>query len=342
MRAVVLVSLAALVSASGPARADAQRLRELFRKVNSSVVVVRTLEKVPAREGLVDAPGLGSGVLVSRDGKVLTAAHVVQTSGHIAVEFIDGRLVPARVIGSVVRADVAALQLEQVPPDVVPAKLGDSDRLEVGDDLFVIGAPYGIGHTLTAGHMSGRRTAGGMIGGIRLELLQTDAAVNAGNSGGPVFNMDGEVVGIVSHILSRSGGFEGLSFAIASNVARQLLLGRATFWTGVDGILLAGRVAGLFNLPQPAGMLIQRVAEGSPASALGIRPGTLPMSIGGEDLLGGGDIVLEVGGITITPDDSMFERVFGYLTALKPGDTLTVKVLRDGKVLALSAPARLF
>src|SRR6266478_6634063 len=177
MRAVVFVSLTVVVSAAGPARADAQRLRELFRKVNPSVVVVRTLEKVPAREGMLDAPGLGSGVLVSRDGKVLTAAHVVQTSGHVVVEFMDGRLVPARVIGSVVRADVAALQLEQVPSDVAPAKLGDSDRLEVGDDLFIIGAPYGIGHTLTAGHMSGRRTAGGMIGGIRLELLQTDAAV---------------------------------------------------------------------------------------------------------------------------------------------------------------------
>jgi serine protease Do len=342
MRTVIVVTLTALASASGPARADAQRLRELFRKVNPSVVVVRTLEKVPAREGMVDAPGLGSGVLVSKDGKVLTAAHVVQTSGHVVVEFMDGRLVPARVIGSVVRADVAALQLEQVPSDVAPAKLGDSDRLEVGDDLFIIGAPYGIGHTLTAGHMSGRRTAGGMIGGIRLELLQTDAAVNAGNSGGPVFNMDGEVVGIVSHILSRSGGFEGLSFAIASNVARQLLLGRPTFWTGVEAILLAGRVASLFNLPQPAGMLIQRVADGSPASALGIRPGTFPMSIAGEELLGGGDVVLEVGGITVTPDDNTFEKMFGYLTALKPGDTLTVKVLRDGKVLALSAPARLF
>jgi len=339
MKSVVMVALA-VIAVGGPARADGRRLRDLFRKVSASVVVVRTTQKVPAPEGFIEAPGLGSGVVVSTNGKILTAAHVVQGTGRVTVEFMNGEQVPARVIGAVERADVAALQLERVPPDLVAARLGDSDQLDVGDDLFVIGAPYGIGHTLTAGHMSGRRATGGMISGVRLELLQTDAAVNAGNSGGPVFNLDGEVVGIVSHILSRSAGFEGLSFAVTSNVARQLLLGRPTFWTGVDAVLLTDQVATVFNLPQPAGLLVQHVADGSPAAALGIRAGSLPLTIGGEALIGGGDVVLEVGGTTVSADQGSFDKIFGYLSALKPGDPVTVKVLRDGRVVPLTGVAR--
>jgi S1-C subfamily serine protease len=339
MKSVVIVAFIAM-AAGLPARADGRKLRDVFRKVSASVVVVRTMEKVPAPEGFIEAPGQGSGVVVSTTGKVLTAAHVVHNTGRVTVELMNGEQVPARVIGSVERADVAALQLERVPPGLVAASVADSDGVEVGDDLFVVGAPYGIGHTLTAGHMSGRRAAGGTIDGVRLELLQTDAAVNTGNSGGPVFNLDGEVVGIVSHILTRSGGFEGLSFAVTSNVARRLLLGRPTFWTGVDAVLLTSHAASAFNLPQPAGLLVQRVADGSPAADLGIRAGLIPITIGGETLIAGGDVVLEVGGIAVTGDDGAFEKVFRYLTALKPGDPIVLKVLREGRIVPLSGIAR--
>ena len=339
MKSIVIVAFIAM-AAGLPARADGRKLRDVFRKVSASVVVVRTMEKVPAPEGFIEAPGQGSGVVVSTTGKVLTAAHVVHNTGRVTVELMNGEQVPARVIGSVERADVAALQLERVPPGLVAASVADSDGVEVGDDLFVVGAPYGIGHTLTAGHMSGRRAAGGTIDGVRLELLQTDAAVNTGNSGGPVFNLDGEVVGIVSHILTRSGGFEGLSFAVTSNVARRLLLGRPTFWTGVDAVLLTSHAASAFNLPQPAGLLVQRVADGSPAADLGIRAGLIPITIGGETLIAGGDVVLEVGGIAVTGDDGAFEKVFRYLTALKPGDPIVLKVLREGRIVPLSGVAR--
>jgi S1-C subfamily serine protease len=323
--------------------AGAQQLRELFRRVSPSVVVVRTIEKEVAREpqgGFVSAPGLGSGVIVTADGKVLTAAHVVQTADRVAVQLVDGRLLPAHVIGSAERADVAVLQLEQVPADLVPAKLGNSDLLDVGDAIFIIGAPYGIGHTLTAGHIGGRRSPPGLVGGNRVDLLQTDASVNEGNSGGPMFDMTGQVVGIVSHILSRSGGFEGLSFAVSSNTAQKLLLGRATFWTGADAVLLTGDAAKLLNVPQSAGLLVQHVAAGSPAAELGVRAGVVRITIAGEELLAGGDIVLDVGGIPVTADPNMFERIHGYLSALKPGDPIAVKVLRGGQVLTLSARAR--
>jgi S1-C subfamily serine protease len=265
---------------------------------------------------------------------------VVQTSDLVAVQFVDGTVSRARVVGSIQRADLAVLQLEQVPPGMAPARLADSDTLEVGDEVFVVGAPYGIGHSLSAGHIGGRRAAGAMVSGVPLELLQTDAAINQGNSGGPMFNMNGQVVGIVSQILSRSGGFEGLGFAVTSNVAQKLLLGRATFWTGIDAFLLTEDLARLFNVPQPAGLLVQRIAESSPAVDVGLRPGGLRLTVAGQELLAGGDIILEVGGIAVSADGASFDRMYGYLTSLKPGDAIQVRVLRDGKVIALSGRTR--
>lgn len=340
MRAWLAWSALVAAAAALPTIASAQQLRELFRKVSPSVVVVRTIEKEVARDprdGFVSAPGLGSGVIVSTDGKVLTAAHVVQTADRVGVQLVDGRLLPARVIGSVERADVAVLQLEQVPAGLVAASLADSDLLEVGDEIFIVGAPYGIDHTLTAGHVGGRHSPPALVGGIKVDLLQTDAAVNEGNSGGPMFDMSGNVVGIVSSILTKSGGFEGLSFAVSSNTARKLLLGRATFWTGADAVLVTDDLAKMLNVPQPAGLLVQHVAAGSPASEIGLHAGSARISIAGQELLVGGDIVLEIGGIRVTPDPQVFDRIQSYLTAIKAGDLVAVKVLRAGEILTLSA-----
>src|SRR5229473_2496400 len=194
-------------------------------------------------------------------------------------------------------------------------------------------SPYGIGHSLSAGHVGGRRALAAMVGGVTLELLQTDAAINEGNSGGPMFNMNGQVVGIVSHILSRSGGFEGLGFAVTSNVAQKLLLGRATFWTGVDAVLLTEELARLFNVPQPAGLLVQRIAEGSPAADWGLRAGAVRITVAGQELLAGGDIILDLGGIAVSAEGASLDRIYGFLAGLKPGDRVAVRILRDGKVI---------
>ncbi len=334
----LMVGLAALLGLGTPA--EAQELRELFRKVSPSVVVVRTLQRGLAPDpaaGLVTSPGLGSGVLVSADGKIMTAAHVVQTADRVAVEFADGKLYPGHVVASSPRADVALLQLDRMPATVSPARLGDSDRLEVGDQIVVIGAPYGLSHSLTVGHVSGRLAAGGMVSGVPMEVIQTDAAINMGNSGGPMFNMEGEVVGIVSHILTQSGGFEGLGFAISANVAQKILLVARSFWSGMDGILLQDTLARVFNLPQPAGLMVQQVAAGSPAAALGLRAGTWRATIGPEQLLVGGDIILDVAGITVTPDAASFDSMQNVLSRLRPGDSVSAKVLRGGKVVRLSA-----
>jgi len=329
---------AALLALWGPVQAQ-QPLSELFRKVSPSVVLVRTLERsvtADPQAGLTTIPGLGSGVLISADGKVMTAAHVVQTADRVAVQFLDGKLYPAHVVASSTRADVALLQLDRTPIALSPARLGDSDKLDVGDQIVVIGAPYGLGHSLTVGHVSGRLAMGGVVSGGPMEMLQTDASINMGNSGGPMFNMDGEVVGIVSRILTQSGGFEGVGFAVSAKVAQRVLLTAKAFWTGVDGVLLQDTLAQIFNLPQPAGFLVQQVATGSPAALLGIRAGTWPAKIGTEQLLLGGDIVLAVGGIAITPNGASLDQIQSHLSQLRPGDSITVNALRGGKVVRLS------
>src|SRR5262249_48596347 len=158
------------------------------------------------------------------------AAHLVQSADKTLVEFANGEVVSAQVIGCSFSADVALLQLERSSVNYVAAKLGDSDSSDVGDEIFVVGAPYGISRTLTAGHVSGRRELNKGSTNLPVEFLQTDAAINTGNSGSPLFNMKGEVIGIVSNIMSRSGGSEGLAFASTSNTARRLLLDQKTFW----------------------------------------------------------------------------------------------------------------
>lgn len=318
--------------------AQGKTLRQVFEEVNKAVVVVRTESSAPApKGGWTSAEGLGSGVLVSTDGKVMTAAHVVQTADTIEVLFSDGQRSPARVVSSLVRADVALLQLDKLPHGIAPARLGDSTQTHVGDPVFVVGAPYALYHSLTSGHLSARRTvAGSFTGGVPIQLLQTDAAINSGNSGGPLFDMAGQVVGIVSHIHTQSGGFEGLGFAVAANVARQALLEQRAFWSGIEGTLLAGRQAALLNVPQRDGLLVQRIARGSPADRIGLRPGRVQATIGREELLLGGDIVLFVGDLQVTSDEAQIERIDDFLSRLRPGAGFSVRVLREGQVIDLT------
>lgn len=288
--ALVLTGRAAVAAEGTPTLSD------VFTRVDPAVVEIHTTEvDVPPTPGSlpVSVSGLGSGVLITPDGKILTAAHVVQTASAIEVEFLTGEVLEAHVLSSEPSADVAVLQLDKPPRGPFVAKIGDSDAVVIGAPVFVVGAPLGASHTLTAGHISARRKPNATFSGMsRAEFFQTDASINQGNSGGPLFNMQGEVIGIVSHILSHSGGSEGLGFAVTSKVARQLLEQRS-FWSGVNGYMLSGEMAQVFNVPPPGvGLLIQRVATGSPAELLGLKGGTTRASIGDEDLVVGGDIIL--------------------------------------------------
>jgi len=171
-------------------------------------------------------------------------------------------------------------------------------------------------------------------------MFQTDAAINPGNSGGPMFNLNGEVIGVVSHIVSRAGGSDGLGFVVTSNMARRLLFEEPTVWSGLEGYLLTPDVAAVFNVPdQGAALLVQRAAEGSPAERLGLRGGTMPATIGQEELLLGGDIILAVEGISIGAP-SAYELIRRRLIEIRASrGTVSVTVLRGGKSVVLTASA---
>ena len=334
-----IVALLATVALWPPwSAAEAQTVGQVFQRVNPSVVVIRTKERAVTAQGqAASETGVGSGVLISADGKVITAAHVVQTADEITVEFLGGETIRARVVASEPEADVSLLQLERPPARPVVAQMGDSERVDVGDPVFIVGAPYGIGHTLTVGHISGRHKPHTVYGAMsRAEFLQTDAAINQGNSGGPMFSMKGEVIGVVSHIISRSGGFEGLGFVVTSNMARRLLLEQRSFWTGLSGYVLAGGLARVFNVPQPVGLLIQRVAKNSPAEHAGLRASTIPATIDGKTLMVGGDIILKVAGIQIE-DQSSYDKIQAKISRGRSGDVVMVTVLRDGRQVELIA-----
>jgi len=336
------LSLGFLVLSGVWSQSQGQQLRDAFRKVEQAVVVVRTEQKELApfpQKGMVSLNGLGSGVLVSSDGKVLTAAHLVQAADAIVVEFADGEVIPARVAGTAVSADVALLQLERPPLNLASAKLADSDKTEVGDEIFVVGAPYGLSHTLTAGHISGRHTLNKRTENtMAVEFLQTDAAINRGNSGSPLFSLDGEVIGIVSNMMSTSGGSQGLAFATTSNTARRLLLEQKPFWSGIAGFLVESDLARALNLPQPAGVLVQRVAEGSIAWRWGIHAGTVRANVEGEELVLGGDIILSVNDVPVAEGGGSYDAIYASISKLRPGDNLVIKIFRQGAIVKLSIP----
>jgi serine protease Do len=209
--------------------------------------------------------------------------------------------------------------------------------VRVGDQVLVVGAPYGLSHSLSVGWISARWAPNTMYKAMPLaEFFQTDAVINTGNSGGPMFGLDGEVIGVVSHNISKSGGSEGLGFVVTMNTARQLLLERRSFWTGLEGQLLTEDLADLFNIPSRVlGFLVQTVARDSPAAAMGLRGGTKVATIDGRPLTIGGDIVLEVVGVPVNSIADLV-TVRQRLSALPPGAPFTVNVLRGGQVLELA------
>jgi len=336
MKRLLAAVLLALVIAPAPA-VEAQGLVATFKRVNPSVVIIRARWKEVGGSGQIGRVNeVGSGVLISPDGKVITAAHVVQTADEITAEFLGGEVVNARVIASEPEADVSLLQLDRVPTTAPVARFGNSDRAEVGDQVFIIGAPYGIAHTLSVGYVTGRHKPNTVYSEMALaEFFQTDAAINPGNSGGPMFNMTGEVIGIASHNITKSGGSEGLGFVVTINMARRLLLEQRSFWSGMSGVIVGGQVARALNLPQAVGLMVQQVAANSPAAHMDLRPGVIPASIEGKSFLLGGDIILAVQEREIGTET--YEALQARLGNLPRGSTISVLVLRDGRPVTLNA-----
>src|SRR5499427_5353739 len=233
-------------------RAEAQTPGEVFRKVAPSVVVIRAKGREVGASGQSRFAETGSGVLITSDGKVMTAAHVVHAMDEISVEFLGGETVKAKVVASEPAADLSLLQLDRVPAGAKSSPLADSDKIQVGDPVIIVGAPYGLSYSLSNGLISARWKPNTVYKTMPLaEFFQTTATINTGNSGGPMFNSNGEVIGIVSHNISKSGGSEGLGFVVTINTAKKLLLEKKSFWAGIDGTMLTGELAAIFNVPDP-------------------------------------------------------------------------------------------
>ncbi len=302
---------------------------DLYAQHAKSVVTVYTVSVAVEGGQMKTASGVGSGVLIEED-QILTAAHVVDSAHRIEVQFANGERIPADVMAAVESSDVALLKLKSSPNNPHIAVLGDSDQTRTGSDVFIIGAPFGIEQTLSVGILSGRMNRGIMAGGTPIEFLQTDTAINTGNSGGPMFNTQGQVIGIVSFILSKSGGFDGIGFATSSNSAQQALMSSSGVLAGFEGVMLNETLAKSLNFPS-AGLLIQRVNADSVVGRGGLKAGSIPIEIAGKSFLLGGDLILEINGLVCqSPHD--FEQLNQLTRAFSEEESYSIKIFREGAI----------
>ncbi len=324
-----LLVVFAFLLTSSVAVANTPDFAQLYEESSGSVGTVETLTLTS--EGKRQN-GLGSAVLISED-ELLTAAHVVDGADALRVLFKDGTTIRATVVASIEASDIALIKLQKPYTGAEPAVLGDSDDTLIGSPVYIIGSPFGISQTLSIGHLSGRLNRGEMAGGAPIEFLQTDTAINTGNSGGPMFNAQGEVIGIVSFILTKSGGFDGIGFATSINTANEALLSSSGILAGFEGVMLSEQVAAVLNLPQP-GLLLHRVIPDSVAGKAGLKAGNVPATINGQSLVLGGDVILEINGvICATPHD--FRQVQDSIQELNDEESYEIKVFRNGEIVTL-------
>lgn len=316
--------------------AKSQDVSALFETLDPTVVTIEVLEYKIKNQQVSAASGLGSGVIISEDGLILTAAHVVTSANEVQVRLQNNYSYRADVISSSTVADVALIKLRNSPSNLKVAVLGNSDESKIGEQIIVIGAPLGLEHSLSVGHISRKTNKNQITNGELAGFIQTDASINHGNSGGPMFNLKGEIIGIVSFILSKSGGFEGLGFAVDSNTISKTLFNVNSFWTGFDGIFLNQVLAGILNIPQKSGVLLQRITPASFADTIGLKGGYIQVEIMGDKMWFGGDIILSIQGISCNEPHNL-ASIKDQINNLKPGDKVLIEVLRKGEVLLLEA-----
>ncbi len=273
------------------------------------------MPRMPFR-GAPDGPpaqGIGSGFVITPDGYVLTNAHVVDGADELIVTLEDEREFKAKVIGLDKRTDVALLKIDA--SNLTAVKIGDPSKTKVGEWVAAIGAPFGLDHTVTAGIVSAKSRS--LPHDSYVPFIQTDVAVNPGNSGGPLFNLNGEVIGINSQIYSRTGGFMGLSFAIPIDVAMKVkeelqLHGKVT--RGRIGVVIqdvSKELADSFGMAKAEGALVNSVDKSAPAAAAGLQPGDVILKVDGKPVAKAGDASRFIG-------------------EMKPGQTAKLEIWRSG------------
>ena len=287
---------------------------EQFREFFGDEFFRRFFGDIP-REREYKRRGLGSGFITTKDGYILTNNHVVANADKIKVTLADEREFDAKIVGTDPKTDVAVIKIEA---DNLPvANLGDSNKIEVGDWAIAIGNPYGLSQTVTAGIISAEGRANIGINDYE-DFIQTDAAINPGNSGGPLVNIESEVIGINTAIFSRSGGYQGIGFAIPINMAKSVMESLITQgkvvrgWLGVMIQPVTQEIARRFELKEATGTLVGDVLKGGPAEKAGIKRG---------------DVIITFDGVSIDGPNTLRNVV----AATKVGKEVPVVVIRDGK-----------
>lgn len=281
--------------------------------------------------GLVPQEGQGSGFIIDKDGHILTNYHVIADARQVEVTLHNRKKYKATVVGTDPPHDLAVIQIKA--SDLVPAVLGDSRNLQVGQKVYAIGNPFGLSGTMTRGIVSSIRPVREPNGAMIDEAIQTDAAINPGNSGGPLMNWHGEVIGINTMILSNVGQNAGIGFAIPINTAKAVLndlmtLGRVRRPAlGVRTVPISPELADEIGLPVDYGLLIIGVVPGSSADAAGLRAGTERAYLGNIPIMLGGDLIVAIDDQKIEDQDDLTQMMNNH----RAGDTVKITIYRGKK-----------
>jgi S1-C subfamily serine protease len=320
----------------GPVAAAAESCTEpltaVFDRVSPSVVSIQAMKINKAKPQRRFETIVGSGVIIEKDGQILTNAHVVDGAASLSVTLDSGNRVTARIVGLDPVLDIALLRVDTATPLPV-ARLGDSSGVRVGDEVVAIGNPIGLDQTMTRGIVSALNR---LLPGISDEpMIQTDAPINPGNSGGPLVDRCSNVVGINTLI---SEDAQSIGFAVPVNAARSILrdlreVGRVVRpWLGMQGRAVDNRLGAVVRMPVTPGYLVEVVYDGSPADRAGVRGGNLSVAVQGEEYLLGGDILTQINGTPIRSHQDYVARV----KTLRVGQRVKITVVRDGTPRELS------
>jgi len=328
----ILFLSATAAAAADEATSCNRSLPEIFREVSPGVLVVSAIRVNPFSVADRVGGAVGSGFMIDGDGHVLTAAHVVFASNHITVSNGDGGTAIAELVGLDPILDLALLKAPP-PEQPIPAlTFGDSDALEIGAAVAAIGSAFGLDKTLTQGVVSGlnRRISESTMGWLQ-PMIQIDAAVGHGMSGGPLLDRCGHVVGVIAMAASEAGT---IGFAVPSNLVKEIIPqikdhGRVIRpWYGVYGRVVDPLALMAFGYPPIRGFLVETVEPGSPAALAGVRGGSLPVRIGFEEYILGGAVLTRVNDTPMTDMAGVMKLALG----LKVGDTVVIEYFQDGEM----------
>ncbi len=307
-------------------------LVNLFQRVGPSVVHIQVTTATGS--------GSGSGFFYDREGHIVTNNHVVKDAETIRVVLADGSQVPAEVVGTDPDADLAVIVVDAPAELVVPAELGDSSTVRVGQWAIAIGNPFGLERTVTRGIISALGRVFPQESGFSIaNLIQTDAAINPGNSGGPLLDLRGRVIGVNTMIISETGASAGLGFAIPVNVVKKVVpaLIKDGFyahpWLGIRGYTITPELVEALGLPVDRGALVGEVTPGGPAAKAGLRGGRRTVRVPGyvEPVQAGGDIIVGIDGNRVTGMDSLIS----YLDFTEAGQVVVLDVIRGTERLSI-------